>query len=77
MSERDEFQAWVRRQREDELHLEKQRWDAYANRRTLQDALDAFDPNWAMLCGDHLTDDDYDFLESCNVSWEYNNEEAK
>jgi hypothetical protein len=41
----------------------------------LERELEKFDPNWKMLCGDDLTDEDYEFLASCNVSWEYNNDE--
>ena len=41
----------------------------------LRKALDDFDPNWQMLCGDLLSLEDHEFLASCNVSWEYNNKE--
>ncbi len=58
---------------------EKRWWgnDYRLSQRSLEKALLDFDPDWAMQAGHHLTDEDYDFLESCNVSWEYNNEERE
>lgn len=61
----DDFIRWLNQQRKEE-HQE-----------ALQSALHDFDPDWKMLSGDHLSDYDYEFLQSCNVSWEYNNEEGR
>jgi hypothetical protein len=43
----------------------------------LEKALDKFDPDWQMQCGEDLNDFDREFLASCNVSWEYNNDERE
>ncbi len=67
MNENDPLLRW----------LEKQRAEQELTQETLNDFLRDFDPDWKMQSGDHLSDYDYDFLQSCNVSWEYNNKEEK
>lgn len=63
MDSNDPFLRWLNRMPMSQTPLEK--------------ALDKFDPDWQMQCGEDLNDFDREFLASCNVSWEYNNDERE